>query len=175
MSLSQGAVVRRSRMTRGVLSALCIVAIAACSGGSDDDAASKKAESDTPKESAGEALERQLDYLGDGQYGRQWEELHPAQREFVDKELFINCYNERLGGIDIEDVDVKEIYDEKVDVPGTDLADVDSKAVTVEVTLSGGGETQSSTDTYHEFLVDGAWRWTLPDVEPYKNGECPEN
>jgi hypothetical protein len=128
--------------------------------------------STAPLESAEAAFRRLLDYASKGQYGRQWDDLHPAQQAFVNRDLFVRCYSEKLGGLDVTRINVVDTFQEEQSVPGTDVRQV-TTGISAEVTYRRDGQESTSTDTYHEYLVDGRWRWALSDPDAYKRGECP--
>jgi len=119
-----------------------------------------------PKESAGAAVSRQLRELTSGQFGREWDELHPAQQQSVGRSQWERCaaavYLPELKG-----VTVLETYADPIDVP--DVPEKTSMAVTVRMDTSAGQE----TTTFHEVAVGGQWRWVLSDLSPYKDGKCP--
>ncbi len=127
----------------------------------------------TPEITAGEALELVIDYVSKGQFGRQWEGLHPAQQEFIPKELYVLCRDEAAAGVDVKSVKVLETFEEDSPIPGTELV-LPSAAITAEVAYKQGLFSDTDTDTFHLFLVDGVWRWVDPDPDPYKSGECPD-
>lgn len=172
-------------MRRAALLALALGLLAGACGGDDGDSASAttapgaaaagptttKAPSD---DDAAEAVQRQFKYLTDGQYGRAWEEIHPAQQGFIPRALYVRCSGDRLGSIQIVDIDVKEVFHEPSAIEGTDL-EPDSVAITLALKYKAGAlPEQSDTETFHEFFVDGQWRFSVTGAESYKAGECPE-
>jgi hypothetical protein len=167
-------------MVRRVALVALACVLGACGGGGAGKKAAETptsvtAGSRTPAttETAEAAFRRQLQRLSDGQYGRQWEELHPAQQAFIPKELFVRCIGERIGNADVTGVTIKSTFAERLTVPGTG-EQADSTAITAEVAVKAGKLEQKSTDTYHEFLVGGQWKWTASgDVDAYKRGACP--
>lgn len=116
-------------------------------------------------ESAGDAVLRQLDFASKGQYGRMWEELHPAHQALVSRDRFDECANE----IEVPDLRIVEVYDEPIDVYA--IPEKTSKAVTFSY-KSGDGR---STETLHQVMVDGAWRWVFSTeaARAYEAGDCP--
>jgi hypothetical protein len=147
----------------GVHAVAVAIAISACGGGGGGG----------DSNSAEAAVRRQFDFVDKGQWGRQWEELHPAQQAFVPRERFVECADERLSGMDIVSVKVLETFEEESLIPGTDMS-VPSTALTVEVEFKQGLLHNKDTDTVHVFLVDGEWRWVTSDADAYKRGECPD-
>jgi hypothetical protein len=167
------------RARAAVLVALCLSLTAACGGGNggNDDAStggtttSSTAPGEDRRRAAQDALRRQFDHIDKGQWGLQWEELHPAQQAIVPKDQFIRCSQQR-GGFRIESLDVLESVEERVTIPGTSVQ-ADSVAITVQVKASMGGTKEDFKRTSHEFEVGGQWRWMISDPEPYKAGRCP--
>lgn len=145
-------------MTRMFAIAATVLALAGCGGGGGGSGAE-------------DALERQIGYLSDGQYGRLYDELHPAQQKLIDEDAFVRCYDEVAGGVSITGFDVKDTYPEKVRIPGTTLK-ADSVAVTVAIKAKIGEAPGEDTRTFHEFDVDGDWRFTLSEVEEWADGNC---
>lgn len=140
--------------------------LGACGGGDSKSLA-------TPKtgESAGDAVTRQLNLLSNKQFGPEWDELHPAQQALIPRDAYIQCGAK--GNLPaISDVSVTTTYNEAVTIPGTQQK-ADSTAVTVKLTARLGAQTQQLTQTFHEFVVDGHWRWTVADPSLYANGKCP--
>ena len=168
---------------RRVTVALFVLLMAGCGGGDDKPAAAPTtgdarpgATATTPldEEAAGEMLKAVMTYLSDGQTGRAYDLMHPAQQAIVPKALYMKCAGDDLAGIEISDIKVKETFTEKVDVPGTDLTNVDSVAATITFKGQQGNlDPEEATETFHAFLVDGQWRWTLSDAAAYAGGECP--
>jgi hypothetical protein len=128
-----------------------------------------------PEEDPGDFYRRLYEYLSNGQYGRMWELLHPVHQEAAPRSRLLDCY-EQVGGLtgELQDVEIVEVYDEPVLVPGTN-AEVPSKAVTTKVTFSAGGEEFTETDTSHAIPLNGEWVWILspPAYRAFKAGSCP--
>jgi hypothetical protein len=131
---------------------------AACGGASASD------------DSAEAAFRRQLDYLEKGQYSRAYAELHPSQQAFIPETLYIECAGEM--DIEIEGVKIVDTYTETTSIPGTDET-AESTALTAEITLRLGLLENTSTSTYHEYLVDGEWRFAVSDGDASREGRCP--
>ena len=92
----------------------------------------------------------------------------------VSRSKFDECVGTGFpSGVEFEGVDVEEVYDEPIDVPR--IPEKTSKAVTLTLRASAGGETERDTDTYHLIDVGGRWAWILEtqDVAAYERGECP--
>ncbi|MDP9236017.1 MAG: hypothetical protein M3P30_01230 [Chloroflexota bacterium] len=155
--------------------------LSACSGGSAKQpaqstaaisATATPADAGTaqPSESAGDALKRQLGYQSKGQYGPEWDELHPAQQAIVDRTRFGECF-QAAGGASLEygNITIVETYADALSLQT--VPDKTSTAVTFRYTQNG----KTVTDTRHEILVDGKWRWFLTDAPALamKAGHCP--
>ena len=118
---------------------------------------------------AADAFEDFIDHMSRGQYGRAWDNLHPAQQTLVTREDYIQCRGD--DSFEVEIVRIIEEYDEDVPIPGTDLV-VASTAITAEVRVSSGLLEDTSTDTIHEILVDGEWRWIVSNPDDYDPETC---
>jgi len=71
-------------------------------------------------------------------------------------------------------VDVLEVYDDEMVIPGTDVRSP-SKAVNVKLKVTQKAfKTTDVQDTIQLFQVEGRWRWVLPNIEAYKSGSCPD-
>jgi hypothetical protein len=135
-----------------------IVLLVACGGGGGD----------SQDRSASAAAEELFGYFENGQYGRQYDLLHPAQQAAVTRDAYMNCKAADTS-IKVSDSKATEEYDETITVPlvGT----IPTRAVTMEYHV--GELVQHST--FHLIDVDGAWRWSLsPDeLAAYQAGDCP--
>ena len=148
------------KIARIAIGALAFIAGACGGSGTGPDSASPEA-----------AFRRQVDFLAQGQTSRAYRELHPAQQEFIPEALYQQCASE-AGGVKIASLKVKEVYDEKMTIPGTDVV-VDAKAITAEIEIERGLLKNKATNTYHEILVDGSWRFTVSGADDYRKGRCP--
>jgi hypothetical protein len=146
-----------------IVVSVLLAALAACGGGGD-----KASQADTPED----AIIQLFDMVNKGQWGREWDLLHPEQQAIVDRDHYIDCAEAKTLP-DIDDVNVTEVFDEEIVIPGTQTR-APSKAVTVSLKLSSGILTDETQDTYHVFDVNGVWRWSLSDPEGYENGDCPD-
>ena len=179
------------------LSALALVLAVGVSGacGGDDDAADdtstttaegEEAGGDTTTTSisgaanpdeAGDVIRRFLELSSLREYGRVYDEyLHPAQQAVVTKNQYDACQRETdtTGTVEIVDFAVVETYPEEIGIPGTDLTNAESLAVTYRFEVSDGDETVSATTTSHLFDVDGQWRtaMTPEQVTGAQGGTC---
>lgn len=122
--------------------------------------------------SAGDAVKRQLDYVDKGQYGRQWDELHPVQQAMVPRELFVRCLEESLGGRRVPDIQVVSQFQEDRPLAGTSET-VKGTAVTVRYPPNASGQRREDRETFYQVKVDGTWRWVMRDPSAYQQGRCP--
>lgn len=142
-------------MIRLTVALVLIVILAACGGGGDSD------------NGAGDAAVNQYEMAIRDQWGRVWDELHPAQQAVVPRDLYDECQSQtRMQDFDIS---VDETFEETIDV--AELGEVETTAVTLEF---DNGET-SQFVTSHLIEVDGEWKWILPSeaVASFASGECP--
>ncbi len=147
-------------LMKRVLYALPVLVGFACGGG------------DGPLANTPEGAVLQLfDYINKGQWSREWDALHPVHQKRVPKEHFIECA-ERADVPDIDGIDILEVYDETIPLPGY-TKEVDTTAVTVRLELSSGLFSKESEDTFHVVLVDGVWRWLMSDPNGYSGADCP--
>ena len=119
------------------------------------------------------AILRQFDYVNKGQFGRQWDELHPAHQAIVTKSAFVTCNDDTNFDFNVE---IVESYEEFVAV--AELGEVDTAAVTVNIegNIGAFGLPGETTDTFHEILGDdGEWKWvtTQDTLDAYAAGNCP--
>jgi hypothetical protein len=140
-----------------------------CSGGNDTSsspASNTTQPTSKVSEGPGAFVLRVSDYHRDGQFGRLWYELHPAQQRLITPEGLASCLpvDEKLVDPAIK-LRVKEVYNEPWRVPGTKLPAQPAKAVTVEAVssayLESGDRVESVVETWtqHAFRVNGQWSW----------------
>lgn len=132
------------------------VAILGCGGGGNGPSAS---------EGASDAARRQTRFLNDGAFGKQWDELHPAQQANVDKLRYVNCAEALPHSAGT--VVLLNVRDEPItidDVPATQATVVVLKTADSRVTT-----------TAREVRVDDRWRWVLANdaYRALKAGRCP--
>jgi hypothetical protein len=134
---------------------LAALALAGCGGGDD--------------ETAADFATRVVGLLGDAEPGKAWDELHPAHRDAVPRELYVRCEgDEGLGG-EVSELEVAGIREEDAAVPGHG----DEPGTEVAVRLTLGGELVEFD--MHVFDVDGEWTWVIGanDYAAYAAGRCP--
>lgn len=143
---------------------IAAAAIAAACGGSDGNNASGPAT----------ALRTFFEQADRGQWGRQWDTLHPAQQALIRREAFVTCRTADLSGFSLEDLDIVETFGEPTVVPGTDL-EVERVAVTFALEGAFGLLTFDDRDTAQLVLFGEKWTWLMRQetVDAYQRGECP--
>jgi hypothetical protein len=144
----------------GKLTAVIVtsVLLAACSGGGSDA---------TPPETPAAATSTIVDpetFIDDyyeiavnGQFGKVWDTLHPAQQALVSRGAYMDCQQSTTPAPTDVKVKVIDTFPEPVDIPGTDLVAVPATALTLEITYGGS----SVRRTVHLVDVDGQWRTLL--------------
>jgi hypothetical protein len=134
---------------------LALIGLAGCGGGED--------------ESAPEFATRVVGMLGAGEAGAAWEELHPAHRDAIPRELYVRCEGtDGLGGT-VAEVEVASVREEPAAVPGAG----EQPSTEVALRFALGGEPVELD--MHVFEVDGGWTWVvgLGDYSAYAAGRCP--
>ena len=130
------------------------LALVACGGSSE--------------QSASDAAEQMYSYMGKGQFGRDYDMLHPAHQAVVARERFIECA-QGSAGFSVSKVGAEEEFDEDYDVARVGL--IPTRAVTLKYNI---GELEQHR-TIHMVDVDGSWRWIMgeDDLSAYESGNCP--
>jgi hypothetical protein len=126
------------------------------------------------KEAPEDALRRQLTEVAQRQYDLAYAELHPAQQAAFTKEIYKEC-KAKGPSIVIKGFEVVTSAPERTSIPGTDLKDVESTAVTLKITASlNGAPDLTQTTTLNEFLVGGSWKFVVDEKAAalYKRGVC---
>lgn len=119
---------------------------------------------------AGMAQIRVLEDLYNGRLTRAYASLHPAHQKVVPEARFAECSRGVVDRGGLDSIDVLDVFDQTVRIPG--LGKERTKAVRVRVT-STSGETDTFVD--HEVKVGSRWRWVLNDaaLRAYRAGKCP--
>ena len=135
---------------------LILLPLVGC-GGDDEDTS----------DGAGDTAAEQFEMFFDGQFGRVWDQLHPAHQEVVPRDLYVECSSQQTFP-DME-IGVEEVYEETMDVAR--VGPIDTMAVTLNFTNNGN----SQTITEQLVEVDGEWRWILEEeaLAAFEAGECP--
>ncbi len=150
------------RPVRRLLPVLLLAALGLAGCGGEIDPAS------TP---AGKAQVRQMEDLYNGRFGRTYENLLPAHRRLVSRELFAECARRTIAVGDLASVEVLDVYNETIQVPR--VGERDTKAVRFRLTSVSGKTTEP--DINHQLKVGERWYWILNEeaVTAYEVGGCP--
>lgn len=148
-------------------SACVVVALAilvtACGGGSST---SKSPAEVSRSGSAAAFIERVTTAFSEGQAGRLWDVLHPADQAVVTRARYVACQGNE--GFQIKKIKLLDTYADPVSIAGGRHA---ATAVSLRVTSDDG----VTTATMHAVRVKGAWHWVLSaaDYAAYRSGRCP--
>jgi hypothetical protein len=129
-----------------LIAVLAVVFLLGCSGAADS-ASEPPSGTQTPEE----ALESFLAAQASGQYGKVWDQLHPAQKKLVTRQQYEEC-GRRMPTFVFDHYEAQEPYRETVTIPGTS-EEVEAEAVTYRALVDG----EPYTSTNHMVQVDGAW------------------
>jgi hypothetical protein len=130
-----------------------------------------------PPESPGDFLRRHLEHELRRDFGRSWDELHPAHQQIVSREGYAECRArlfERAGVTGtFASFDVLDVYDEPVELP--EIPEVSSKAVRVRFEIRARRGTETVEDTLHAIWIGDRWAWFLRAAvkQAYEQGRCP--
>jgi hypothetical protein len=141
--------------------ALGVVAILAAGCGGEEDLAAT---------GPGAAAVDKYEDLYSGNFGRAWDDLHPAHQRIVSRAQFSRCARREVAVGDLESIEVLDVFDDDIRVAG--LRERRAKAVRVRVTSFHG---ESFTVADHEIKIGDRWRWILNSaaVAAYRRGGCP--
>ena len=114
-----------------------------------------------------------------GQWGRAYQDLHPAQQKLMSPEQFADCMDESAGSLTPgAETRVADMYDEEWTIPGTKVA-APSKAVTIErvfVYEEEGStvESPAESSTIHLFDTEDGWKWIVSEdvVDELRDDFC---
>jgi hypothetical protein len=127
--------------------------------------------SSAPSENVGVFMTRILREEINGQWARQWSELHPGHQKLITRAQYVAC--SRGIGTDIgsgrEVFHVLAVGDEAIDVAG--VPQRTSKLVTISFSRPGG---TPLTYRLHAVALDGRWVWILGDrfIAQVRHGRC---
>ncbi len=158
-------------MCRLLLLAAVLALLAACgSGGVDRTEETGRAQEELPSD-PGEVMLQFAEYDRNGQWARQWEHLHPAHQELASREAFLTC--KQGNAISFDSSRVIEVFEETVPIPR--IGEVNTTAITMELSVEIGNGERSERVTSHLLDVDGAWRWVLSNdaLDAFEVGDCP--
>jgi hypothetical protein len=166
------ATIRFTSLRRGVILALTALVTTgstiAVAGGlwpaeRDDDAA------------AASFAVRTVRLLAANRYDVVWGTLHPShQLATGSRTRYVECERQTLIPGSVRSLRVIAVLDETDALAG--IGQVRTKAVRLRIVIAGTvvPEGISVIHTVHVLLVDGAWRWELPDARyaAYRSGSC---
>jgi hypothetical protein len=141
---------------------VAVVAVAAGCGG---------ASAGTPKEGVGTFMTRILREEINGQWSKQWSELHPGHQKLITRAQYVAC--SRTMGTNVatgkEVFHVIAVQDEPIDVQG--VPQKTSKLVTISFKTPG---IAPLTYRLHAVDVSGHWAWILGDrfLAAVDRGKC---
>jgi hypothetical protein len=159
--------------------------VAACGGGDDNQAATTTVDespastttNQEPEQDAGAWMKELTERSLRGQYGRNWESLHPVHQAVVTRDRYDRCEraDDEGGAVKIT-TEVVEIYEEPLKINGIPGI-TDTTAVTLRFSYNNPltGKPAEEHRTVHTVNVDGEWKWILrpQDYNAYKKGSCP--
>lgn len=108
-------------------------------------------------------------------YSAAWASLHPShQRAIGGRDTYVRCeLSAPIVGSAME-IDSHEVRDESALIAG--IGRVRTKAVDVRITFAGKPKPGGTkvTLSVHVLLVNGSWRWVLPNSRyaSYRRGAC---
>jgi hypothetical protein len=114
---------------------------------------------------AGIAAREQLLLGARGQWGAQWDMLHPAHQQVVSREQFIDCGRV----VDLSEVRILLEFNEDHDVPR--IGNIETRVVTYSAVRNG----ESIAEAVRMVLDGGEWRWVMGGTElsVYQSARCP--
>jgi hypothetical protein len=138
-----------------------ILVLAACGGGG----------APAPKEGVGVFMTRILREEINGQWSRQWTELHPGHQKLITQAQYVACSREMGTNIATgkETFHVLDVRDESIHVQ--DVPQKTSKLVTISFREPG---LTPLTYRLHAVAQDGRWTWILGDrfLAQIDRGRC---
>ncbi|MES1246217.1 MAG: hypothetical protein ABUS54_00920 [Actinomycetota bacterium] len=126
----------------------------------------------SPGEDAGVFMTRILREELNGQWAKQWGELHPGHKALITRGEYVAC-SRSLGtnvGTGGETFKVLRVRDEKIHVPGVPQTTSEVVTITFRSPIS---KTAPKYDM-HAVAVDGRWTWILGGkfIAAIKRGKC---
>ena len=139
------------RLSRTLLTCAALVAAFAAFA-----ATSAAEQAQAPKQSAGSFwVEVKRAELRDN-WGRVWELLHPGQRRFIARQLFVNCMK-RTRNYQPRKITASSVSNGRVTVPGVSKRKVTGKIVTLKIDYGLRAPSQTLKGT--AVAVAGRWYW----------------
>lgn len=147
---------------KSLVALVVVVAVAAGCGG---------ASAGAPKEGVGTFMTRILREEINGQWSKQWSELHPGHQKLITRAQYVAC--SRTIGTNVatgnEVFHVLAVQDDPIDVQG--VPQRTSKLVTISFKVPG---VTALTYRLHAVDVSGRWAWILGDrfLAAVDKGRC---
>lgn len=147
-------------MKRAAAAVVLVALLAGCGGASK-----------APREPVGAFMTRILREELNGQWSKQWTELHPAHQKLISRSQYVAC--SRGIGTNVatgrETFKVLDVVDDPIHVQG--VPQTSSKLVTITVHSPG---VTSLTYRLHAVAVSGRWAWILGDrfIAAIDRGKC---
>ena len=147
---------------RRLVALVALLAVAAGCGG---------ASAGTPKEGVGVFMTRILREEINGEWSKQWSELHPGHQKLISRAQYVAC--SRTMGTNVatgkEVFRVVAVQDDPIHVQG--VPQTTSKLVTISFTAPG---VAPLTYRLHAVAVSGRWAWILGDrfLAAVDRGKC---
>jgi hypothetical protein len=119
------------------------------------------------KETPEQAVKRQVREALAGDWGSEWNELHPGQQAIVRRAKYLACHKARPGDVQVR---YQGILGTTIDVEGVP----ERSAEVVYVNFTTASDSFPMTP-FGVVLHYGHWRWYLEnkDIAAYRSGECP--
>jgi hypothetical protein len=160
-------------MPKSAIALVCVsvVLLAACSDDEKIVVTPTPSETAHPaKETAGAFVKRHLEYEVRGEWGRDWDVLHPLHQGVITRSQYVYCREGEVNYRGTESVRVVETYDNPIDVPGIPPGRIMGASVEIHTP----GKTDGISFTDHAAKVRGGWRWILDgkEVDQYARGKC---
>jgi hypothetical protein len=138
-----------------------VVFAAACGSGTE-----KSPEEVSRSGTAAAFIEQVTTAFSQGQAGRLWDVLAPADQAVVTRARYMSCQGNE--GFAIKKMKLLATYSDPISVAGVEHP---ATAVSLRVTSEDG----VTTATMHAVRSSGTWRWVLSDADyaAYRAGKCP--
>jgi hypothetical protein len=100
------------------------------------------------------------------QFVSAWASLHPAQQALIAQDRYTACAAQLNTGVNVSAITVASTHRTSIEIPGTRLRG-DSVVITFNATVQSPTGTQSYSENWDEFYVNGSWRWIVTDPSVY--------
>lgn len=113
----------------------------------------------TPTEQPGVFMTRILREEINGQWAKQWDELHPGHKKLISRAAYVSCSRGMATnfGTGKEIFQVLAVQDDPIDVEGVPQ----KTAKLVTISLKTAASPTALTYRLHAVAVDGHWTWIL--------------